>query len=634
VRRPAEISFRLRQETENLRLYLFPPREAPATSPLPLPSAATIEARLRDTALAAQLQKIAEGILARRIPLLGYQIETEGEIRWRRDYVHQRETPPVYFRRVPYLDFERAGDHKVVWELNRHQHLVAMAQASLFGGRADFLKELFAQLESWLDQNPVCHGINWASALEVAFRALSWMWIHHLAGDRMEPRFKSRWLLTLYHHGCYLEHNLSIYFSPNTHLQGEALALHALGMLFGVDRWRARGAALTRRMIQDHVNPDGGHFEESSYYHVYALDMFLFHAVLEPPEETYREALRRMARYLWALAGSGEMPMLGDDDGGRLFHPFGDRSRFARATLAACAAFLAAFQETTPCHGESADLDELAVWWLGDRAKTQDTLFLTNSRTPRVSASFPDTGVVTMVEGDTGIVAAARAFGPGNAGHSHAHALHFTLRHAGEEVLIDPGTYTYTSDPVWRDRFRGTAAHNTLRIDLRDQADPAGPFRWSNLPVSEILELQQQPWRLRARCRYRGLCHERQMIFSDGLLWIVDRVTGAGRHRIEQFWHPAGAVERIADDVIQLPGRIRLIMEEGREVEIEEGGDYGWRSPVPGVKLPLPVIRLSIEADLPSVIVTAFDSQRSGAPLRIEGDWLTLGDRRVRFTPD
>jgi hypothetical protein len=621
MRSAAEISFRLRQEAENLRLYLAPPREAPSPLLLPLPSVPSLKALLGGTALAAELQGIAERSQERRISLLGYEIETEREVRWRKDYVHGRETPPVYFRRIPYLDFERAGDHKLVWELNRHQHLVAMAQASVLGGRAGFTQDIFAQLESWLDQNPVCCGINWASALEVAFRALSWIWLHHLLGDQAPPGLKARWLLALFHHGCYLEHNLSIYFSPNTHLQGEALALHALGILFGIERWRARGAALTRRMIVDHLNPDGGHFEESSYYHVYATDMFLFHAVLEPPDEAYRASLRRMARYLWALASSGEMPLLGDDDGGRLFHPFGDRGRFARATLAACAAYLG----DTPSHGEPTDLDQMAVWWLGERGA------IAKAEALEAGAAFPDTGVVTMVEGETEIIAAVRAFGPASAGHSHAHALHFTLRHAGEEVLIDPGTYTYVSDPVWRDRFRGTAAHNTLRLDGLDQADPAGPFRWSNAPVSEILNLQQRPWTVRARCRYRGLCHERTIVFSDGVVWILDRVSGEGRHRIEQFWHPAGRVESVAPSALQLPGKMHLFMEEGRAAEIAEGGDYGWRSRVPGVKHPLPVVRLSIEADLPCVIATAFAPQCSGAPLRIEGEWLTLGDRRMRI---
>jgi hypothetical protein len=624
VRSASEISFRLRQEAENLRLYLFPPRQAPAESTLPLPSAASIAARLRGTEFSARLNEIAERILARRIPLLGYEINPGREIRWRRDYVHHRETPPAYFRRIPYLDFARSGDHKIIWELNRHQHLVAMLQADLLCPRPELLTDAFSQLESWLDQNPVCRGINWASALEVAFRALSWIWIQHLAGDRMPRPLRSRWLLALYHHGCYLEHNLSIYFSPNTHLQGEALALHALGVLFGVERWRETGASLMRRMMHDHVNRDGGHFEQSSYYHVYATDMFLFHAVLQPPDQAYADSLRLMARYLWALAGSGAMPLFGDDDGGRLFFPFGDRARFARGTLAACASFLG----DTPSHGDPADLDEIAVFWLGNHAQVRPPA-------ARASEIFPDTGIATMVDGDTEVIASTRAFGRGGAGHSHAHSLHFTLRHAGDAVLIDPGTYTYVSDPVWRERFRGTAAHNTLRIDGRDQADPAGPFRWSNLPATEILNFQNQhPWRLRARCRYRDVCHDREMIFAEGVLWIIDRVSGPGRHRIEQFWHPAGSVERLADGSIQLPGNMRLILEDGRKAEIEQGGDYGWQSPAPGVKQACPLIRYTVETELPHVMIAAFDPSGHSAPLRIEGEWLALGDRRTPFARD
>ena len=84
------------------------------------------------------------------------------------------------------------------------------------------------------------------------------------------------------------------------------------------------------------VRADGGHFEQSTYYHVYALDMFLLHAALGDPRPDYREGLARMAGYLAAISGPAGMPFLGDDDGGRLFHPYGDRSRFGRATLATC----------------------------------------------------------------------------------------------------------------------------------------------------------------------------------------------------------------------------------------------------------------------------------------------------------
>src|SRR5439155_1407567 len=51
------------------------------------------------------------------------------------------------------------------------------------------------------------------------------------------------------------------------------------------------------------------------------------------------------------------------------------------------------------------------------------------------------------------------------AAHGHADALAFTLSLGGLEFLIDPGTYAYHGGGEWRAYFRGTAAHNTLRID-------------------------------------------------------------------------------------------------------------------------------------------------------------------------
>jgi hypothetical protein len=617
VRSRAELAFRLRQEAANLRLLLAPPRNAPGFSALPLPAPELLAARLRGSSFEKRVVSLAEKLLERRMPLLGYELLLGHEIRWRRDYLHDRESEPVYFRRIPYLDFSAAGDHKIIWEMNRHQHLVVLAQAHLLTGRTDFADEIFAQLESWLDQNPVCRVINWASALEVAFRSVSWIWIQHLCGKRMPNRLASRWQLALYHHGCFLEHNLSVYFSPNTHLQGEALALHALGLLFGIERWRRRGAALMNEMIVDHVDPDGAHFEQSSYYHVYATDMSLFHAVLEPPSDSYRDSMRRMARYLWALAGSGDLPFFGDDDGGRFFHPFGDRERFARATLAACAAFL----EDTPWHGDAEDLEEIALWWMGDRAAVEPR------GGERSSQLFPDTGIATMVENDTELIAAVRAFGRGSAGHSHAHALHFTLKRKSNRVLIDPGTYTYVADPKLRDCFRGTSAHNTVRIDRLDQAESAGPFRWRNLPRTEIIEFRPRPWHLRARCHYRGISHERRIWYADEAIWVLDEIHGMGRHLVEQFWHCAGPIARIPDSAIQLRAGIKLICASGASVQIREG----WQSPVPGRKEPSPIVCVSLETDLPCRLVAAFDLRNESGELRIDESRLRLGSREVRI---
>src|SRR5690349_24610676 len=87
--------------------------------------------------------------------------------------------------------------------------------------------------------------------------------------------------------------------------------------------------------MERQVHSHGSYFEQSTYYHVYALDMFLLHAILAKPDRPFMDKLARLADYLHALLGPHrELPLLGDDDGGRLFHPYGQRNRFGRGSMA------------------------------------------------------------------------------------------------------------------------------------------------------------------------------------------------------------------------------------------------------------------------------------------------------------
>ena len=125
VRTRKELIFRARQELANLALFAMPPRLLDSIDqppPLKLPAMPEYDA-----------QAIADKIMQHRFPILGIEIETGPQIDWRRDYVHGITTSLKYFRFIPYLDFNRVGDHKIVWELNRHQHLVVLAQTFFFG---------------------------------------------------------------------------------------------------------------------------------------------------------------------------------------------------------------------------------------------------------------------------------------------------------------------------------------------------------------------------------------------------------------------------------------------------------------------------------------------------------------------
>ncbi len=568
ARSPGEIAFRLRQEAMNLWLAKRPPSRT-FTAPAPLPLLPDPQA-----AIAPDIERLADQIVAHRFPLLGIQLETGPQIRWRRDYQRGIETGPIYFRRIPYLDVTQVGDHKVIWELNRHQHWVVLAQAYRRTGQSLYLSELVSQWESWIQENPFQHGINWCSALEVAFRSLSWVWTYHLVGDRMPAEF----LQELARHGWHLEYNLSYYFSPNTHLLGEAVALHALGVLFPcfprAERWRELGHRVVTTELSRQVLPDGAHFEQSTYYHVYAMDFFLLHYVLAGRPAAYLPVLQKMGNYLDAMLGSaGSIPLLGDDDGGRLFHPYGVHTQYGRATRTLCGALCS----RPDWIGE--DLTLVAAW-LGEPTLEP------KPRDVPAKRLFPHNGAMVFEEGERFLAFDVGGFGPYQAGHSHSDSLSIYLRVGSDELLIDPGTYEYVGEQ--RNRFRGSAAHNTVRLDGFDQAEPAGSFGWVGRPVVGPLGEEG------GECRYRGFTHRRWIQWGAQTLRVVDEVDGpSGDHEVEQFWHAGVPVTRVGADVVQLGTRATLTVEG--EAEIEEG----WRSKAYGTREPAAVVVLRKRCTLP-----------------------------------
>ncbi len=593
-----ELTFRFRQEAANALLSLSSPNlKLQASSPLGiLPAPDVVRACVQDDEYICQLTQLADEILQGRIPILDAVIDYGVNVAWRRDPKRGLETRAAYFRGIPYLDVTAAGDHKVIWEVNRHQHLVLLAQAHAVTGREDYSEHVFRQLEHWWTENPFQRGINWTSALEVAFRALSWLWIWHLLGAKMPPAFRQRFLAELYRHGLHLEYNLSIYFSPNTHLLGEAVALHALGRLFPAfpraDRWRTAGRDVVRGHMETCVLKDGSYFEQSTYYHVYALDMFAFHAVLEEVPESYRAGLSRMAEFLASIVSdSGELPFLGDDDGGRFFSPYGPRSRFARATLATASLLVGkrffAYNQL--------DIDEIALWWLGPKRCKSDFL----ETLQRGSQAFRDTGIVVMRRGSICALFAASPFGPGSAGHSHSDSLSLVVTVGDREVLIDPGTYSYM-EPEWRGYFRGSSAHNTVRIDGHDQGVAAGPFRWTAKPDVRLLTVNTDADQDHAvaTCSYQGFTHTRTVDFTDSELTVIDVIDGAaGEHDTEQFWHFALEPRSIGEQTWAI-GDIAEFGVAGGVVE------ESWCSRCFGAKEPAWVIVARGHASLP-VTVTA-----------------------------
>ena len=138
-----------------------------------------VRARVLDSypSAAPEARDRADRILQNEYDLLGYRRLTvearDGTVDWHADPVSHRRPPHRFWADVPYLD-PATGDHKVIWELNRHQHWLALGRAWWLTGDRSYRQRVIVELASWMTANPPRMGINWASALEVAIRALSW----------------------------------------------------------------------------------------------------------------------------------------------------------------------------------------------------------------------------------------------------------------------------------------------------------------------------------------------------------------------------------------------------------------------------------------------------------------------------
>jgi hypothetical protein len=576
---------------------------------------------------AVLIQEQAQQICEHRFALLGYENLDYGPvIDWHLDIVNGKRAPRKAWFKVPYLNFDEVGDHKVIWELNRHQHLVTLAKAYCLTGEQRYVQELCAQWYQWNKENPYAIGINWSSSLEVAFRTLSWLWVLQLLRvcSVLPANFQSDVVVGLAQNAHHISRYLSTYFSPNTHLIGEAVALFFVGTLCPQIRWASEwktiGWDILVKEAERQIQTDGVYFEQSIYYHVYALDLFLHARILagrngHPIPSGFDYKIQQMAEVLSVLGQDGTTPGIGDDDGGRVFDPRRNGAVHTRDPLSTAAVLFG----RADFKAVAAGLREETLWLLGaDGAAKFANLPVVD---PKVtSRGFESSGFFVMASDKPRVQLVVRAgpMGALRAGHSHCDLLSLTLSFNGQEYLTDSGTFRYVSGPGERNDFRGTSAHNTLRVDGSDQAEAGDSFSWVSSPT-----VRAQHWipghtfdlLAAEHSGYRRLVapatHRRWVVYLKPRFWFVrDVIEGEGRHVLETYWHLAPgfvweqetATTFRAGSTAHSEHTLTVLSAESRGCS----GNIrrGWYSRAYGTRTESSVLEFRKEAELPSEFAT------------------------------
>jgi hypothetical protein len=489
------------------------------------------------------------------------------EIDWHRDYSSARRAPRRFYGNIDYRDTRQVGDAKYTWELNRHQFMVPWALNYSRTRDEQDVAAIVHLLVSWITANPKYIGINWTSSLELALRLLSWGIVFDLCRDA--PQLESiRPLVerSVVQQANYIRSTLSLYSSANNHLVGELTGLVSAGVFFPDAPGTKQHAAFARDLLvkeaHRQTHTDGVNREQAMYYHLYTLEYLTTALALfsragwqQPP--ALLEIISRMLSFVHEMADAyGNVPEIGDRDDGsvtglNIDDPAGKTESLLWTgwRIFGNQEFGAHSAQICERRGAAPAVDTRTEYWHGSAAWIAPPI-------PPPTAGeitgkvFPEGGyaILKHTAGASAFRATFKAgpFGyPRIAAHSHCDQLSITASLSGTDLLTDSGTYCYHSDEKWRRYFKGTSAHNTVRVDGREQAEYGGPFLWTTHANGELQEFQDIDTGVQIAGIHSGyrrlpqaVDHSRTVELRNGpVLHVRDTLASSAAHLYELFWN-------------------------------------------------------------------------------------------------
>lgn len=425
----------------------------------------------------------SQKIIEHKFDLLGSGIKNLGNnIKWNKDFKTGYVWGNKFYKDIKIIELNNNADVKIPWELSRFQHLFVLGKAYWITDNKKYYNEFKFQIKDWIDSNPYCMSVNWTCTMDVAIRAVNWIYAYFHFEDLIEKdvKFKNIFFKKLYQHGNFIYKNLENHrkFKGN-HYLSNLVGLIYLGIFFKSSnkklkkdkKWLKFGLNEFKKEMMIQINKDGTNYESSTNYHRLVSELVLYTFLICDKnnikiEKKYKDVIEKMHEFLMNITKPNEIsPLIGDVDNGRLVilsNYYNWNKRELNNTLGIAGLYFKRDdfkyfgkkyqEENLWCFGKVID-EKLKVPYLKSMAYAQGGYYLL--RNDRIYC----------------LIRCGELSLKGEGVHSHNDQLSFELNINGEDIFIDPGSYTYTANYKERNRFRSTNFHNTLVIKNYEQND-------------------------------------------------------------------------------------------------------------------------------------------------------------------
>ena len=600
--------------------------------------------------------KDADGICVHNFNLLGSgkkQVDAQpGKIDWHRDFKSGVSWAPT----ILYIDTEiikgQHSDIKVPWELSRFQYLPTLGKTYWLTDDEKYSNEFVTEINDWIDSNSPFYGVNWTCTMDVAIRAVNWIWGYYFFKDSPElsDEFLKKFLKSLYIHGKYIKANLEhssrlVNFAGSilrrqpdlsilkpgwhelvsNHYLSDIVGLIYLGMMLPEfkesKKWPKFGIRELLKEMRAEVYPDGEDYEGSISYHRLVTELFLSATLLCIRNnisfpDWYMKRLENMLDFIMHYSKpDGTAPQIGDNDDGRLhiLANYGNWNRLDHRYLLSIGAVLFNRPDFKQASG---GFHEETFWLLGSDSQYKYN-GLPEYNKPIASKAFMQSGFYFMRKADLYMaIDCLNMDKSAPSGHKHNSRLSFELYAGDKSFIIDPGAYIYTADKEMRNLFRSTRYHNTVVVDEEEQNrfnleelfnlerdSTIKVNKWDTTEKLDILDAEHYGYK-----RLKNpVIHRRQIIFDklNGYWVVKDLLTGEGVHQLDLYFHFAPMDLEVDKDfplVIKTKTKgtnlaIIPLDTEGISVEVlEEYISYQY-----GVKVKARIVKYSAKSSMPFV---------------------------------
>ena len=462
--------------------------------------------------------------------------------------LEQTQIPVVFEGEIDWLR-QPGDDPEFIYAFNRMRFWICLGQAYALTGDEKYAKCFTKQLMHWIRTVPFSPESKAWRTIETGIRMEHWCKAiqYFRSSPYLTDEVIDAFVASVTEHAEYI---MSVWNSYNLLSNWGILANHGLFVASLVLPQSARTEAWRKtaieRLVQEaeiQIYDDGVHWEQSAMYHNEVLHCMLDVVLLAKRlsvalPESFVERIHKAALYSALMQKpDGSEPMSGDSD------DIDQRDLTEKSAYIFSDPVIRGFGE------DHMTFD--ALWDCGsDAAAEYEEMDI---KTPSAKLfSFPDSGHVVYRSAGTYL---SFKDGPIGAGHSHADQTHIDLCIDGEDVLIDPGRYTYV-DKSDRYEFKDSHAHNIVTIDGADSYTKKDSWEYSKMSESYGLKWKEKNGMAFIKGGHLGyifsssFVSRKVVVLDEKTIAVIDECYGRGEHSAQCYWHfsEKGKTEILSDN--------------------------------------------------------------------------------------